>query len=802
MEIEKICTPEEITELARKRFQEERSMKRLDGWFFAKEIQRNCDSEFKDDPDCIRIAKTLLRQAEKLPLSISDYCVFAGSQDDSFARSYALINPSFKVDSFKGYCDPVAVFGDIDPSNEISQERIEALRKYNDHTKFADALRHAYDLGDDLMEEAIFFVEQVSGHLIPDVRPLLQNGVGSMINKLRKNQAAEKDPDRKNYYEAMIIAEHACLTLARRYADIASEKAEQARKKGEKGSAERFWQMEKTLRRVPEQGASNLFEAIQSFMLIWQTMCLEQTPNPYAFSVGNADRIFEPYRKAEDTDREMTAALLKHLLVFFNVADRSWAISQNLLVSGKGVDGRDLTVPTTYALLDAYYDMNLPQPILSAKLHKNTPGELYREMGKFFFTPGCLTPSLFNDDAIQKIEKDKNGVADEDLADIAVAGCQEPLIMGKDNGNTTNSWLNLAKILELTVNDGVSLISGKRFGKSDKENGYHNKAEVLRNVRILFYKNVEYYVDRMAQCANAATEAISLLQVPFLSAMMGGADNGIDCRDTKHQGTKYNGSGCLIHGLSVVADSFAAIDRLMDEHPEDADRMVEALRTNFENDPEMYQYLLSAPKFGNNDPTVDKEAAEIAERVSDIVSKHKNPLGNPFRPDWSTPSTHLLYGYWVGATPDGRKARTELNYGVDPLFGDAVEGLGTRMLSNMRLPFKDFSGGYAQHLGINPRYFRETTMEGKGMEFYQRVIAPLFFNPGAGPVAPFYLYVNVTTPEMLRKVLADPKKYAPSGVYIMRIHGTFVNFLDLSPDIQEDIIARLDPNSTSMEMEA
>lgn len=802
MEIEKICTPEKITELAKERFQEERSMKRLDGWFLAKEIQRDCDSEFKDDPDCIRIAKTLLRQAEKLPLSISDYCVFAGTQDDSFARSYALINPSFKVDSFKGYCDPVAVFGDIDPSEEIPQERIDSLREYNNHTKFADELRHAYDLGDGLMEEAIFFVEQVSGHLIPDVRPLLKNGVGSMIDKLRKNQAAEKDPDRKNYYEAMIIAEKACLTFAGRYADLAAEKAEQARQKGDQESADRFQLMEKTLRRVPEQGASNLFEAIQSFILIWQTMCLEQTPNPYAFSVGNADRIFEPYRKAEDTDREMTAALLKHLLVFFNVADRSWAISQNLLISGKSVDGKDLTVPTTYALLDAYYDMNLPQPILSAKLHKNTPGELYREMGRFFFTPGCLTPSLFNDDAIQKIEKDKNGVADEDLEDIAVAGCQEPLIMGKDNGNTTNSWLNLGKILELTVNDGVSLISGKRFGKSDKENGYQNKAEVLRDVRNLFYKNVEYYVDRMTQCANAATEAISLLQVPFLSAMMGGADNGIDCRDTKRQGTKYNGSGCLIHGLSVVADSFVAIDRLMDEHPEDADRLVEALRTNFENDPEMYQYLLSAPKFGNNDPTVDKEAVEIAERVSAIVASHKNPLGNPFRPDWSTPSTHLLYGYWVGATPDGRKARTELNYGVDPLFGDAVEGLGTRMLSNMRLPFKDFSGGYAQHLGINPRYFREKTMEGKGMEFYQRVIAPLFFNPGAGPVAPFYLYVNVTTPEMLRKVLADPKKYAPSGVYIMRIHGTFVNFLDLSPDIQEDIIARLDPDSSSMEMEA
>ena len=286
----------------------------------------------------------------------------------------------------------------------------------------------------------------------------------------------------------------------------------------------------------------------------------------------------------------MTAALFKHLLVFFNVADRSWAISQNLLISGKSVDGEDLTNLSSYALMDAYYDMNLPQPILSAKLHKNTPEELYKEMGKFFFTPGCLTPSLFNDDSVQKIESERNHVKKEDLEDIAVAGCQEPLIMGKDNGNTTNSWLNLGKILELSVNGGVSELTGRRFGPSDEENGYHSKLEVLKDIRNLFYKNVKKYTDRMVACANAASGAIGLLQVPFLSTMMGGVESGIDCRDTKRQGTRYNGSGCLIHGLSVVADSFIAIDMLVRERPQDADRMVEALRTNFENDEEMHQY--------------------------------------------------------------------------------------------------------------------------------------------------------------------------------------------------------------------
>ncbi|WP_455054910.1 pyruvate formate lyase family protein [Merdimonas faecis] len=792
MEIKAVLNAQKITELAKERFKEERSLNHLEGWFLAKEIQRECDEKFKDDPDCIRIAKTQVEVMRRIPLSIGDYHVFAGTQDDSFARSYALINPAFTVDSFSGYCDPVAVFGDIDPIGDITQERIDDLKEYNNHTKFADALRQAYDLAGDDTSEAIYFIEQVTGHLIPDVRPMLAGGTESIRAQIEKNQAA-CGGDRKDYFEAMKISLDALEVLADRYAALAEEK--EAAASGE--AKERYRLMKDTLKKVPRHGADDLFEAIQSFILIWQTMCLEQTPNPFAFSVGNADRIFEPYRAKTNMSREVAASLFKHLLVFFNVADRSWAISQNLIIGGKSNEGEDLTNPTSYALLDAYYDMNLPQPILSVKLHKNTPKELYESLGRFFFTPGCLTPSLFNDDSLFPI-LEAHGVDHEDLQDYSVAGCQEPLIMGKDNGNTTNSWLNLGKILELCISGGVSTITGKKLGKTDEENGCKNKLEVLQNIRRIFYQNVDEYADRMTKAANAASEAIGLLQVPFLSTMMGGVESGIDTRDTKRQGTKYNGSGCLIHGLSVVADSFIAIDTLLKERPQDADRLVEALRTNFENDPQMHEYLMNCKKFGNNEAEVDREAQEVANKVADIVASKKNYLGNPFRSDFSTPSTHLLYGYWVGATPDGRKSRDMLGYGVDPLYGEAHSGLGFRVLSGMKLPYEKMNGGYASHFGINPNYFRSETFEGKGLEFRDKIMNPLFYNPENPNIQPFYLYVNVTTPDMLRKVLKEPKKYAPSGVYIMRIHGTFVNFLDLSPAIQEDIITRLDMESTSL----
>lgn len=781
--------PEKTTEKAKLLFKEERKIDRLEGWFIMKEEEQKADEKYKHLPPMNRAAEKFREAVKVLPLSISDNAIFAGTQRDAFARSYALINPAFKVETFAGYCDPTAVFGDITPTEEFTEERINALRELDKKTDYVKSLTEVYEKCESLTGEVAFFIEQVTGHLIPDMRYALKNGVNAMLRDIEKRQESA-DEERRANYDAMKTALDCSLILAKRYKKIAEEKLASA----DAERKEELTLLVNTLEKVPANGASTLYEAIQSFIILWETMCLEQAPNPFAFSVGNADRIFEPYRASDNLSREETAALFKHLLVFFNVADRSWAISQNIIVSGRDKDGNDLTKPSTYALLDAYYDMNLPQPILSVKLHKNTPEKLYSELGKFLFTPGCLTPSFFNDDALFEVLP-KSGIDIDDVEDTSIAGCQEPLIMGKDNGNTTNSWLNLGKILELTLNNGYSTLTGKKIGTVCEET---DALTSLKNIRERFYKNAQYFCDEMVKAANGTSKAISHLPVPFLSTVMGGIESGYDTRDTVHQGTKYNASGCLIHGTSVVADSFIAIDTLIKERPEDAQKLLDALKCNFEGYEELQKFLLDAPKFGNNIDIVDKETAEVASKIADMVRAEKNYLGNNFRPDFSTPSTHLLYGYWVGALPCGRKARDMLNYGVDPLYGEAQNGLGFRTLSLMKLPFDKMCGGYASHFGIDPKYFSGKDYESKGLEFRDKIMKPLFFNELNENTPPFYLYVNVTTAEILKKVLAEPKKYAPSGVYIMRIHGTFVNFLDLSPAIQQDIIRRLDPASTAV----
>jgi len=765
----------QITEMAKALYREEREIKRLDGWFIAKETEMLCDEKYKNMPAKLKKAHLLCEVVKALPLTLSDNAIFVGTQRDAFARSYALINPSFTVEGFSGYCDPMAIYNDIEPDETFTAERINKVREFTSKTKMVEMLNDTYLKAENYTGEVVFFVEQVTGHVIPDFRFALKNGIDALI--------AEANSKKGEFFDAAAVSLGAVKILIDRYLELIGDKKMTC-------SAERCAQLtllETALKNIRGGKANNLYEALQLYILLWEVMCLEQAPNPYAFSVGNADRIFEPYRG--DLSRSEAAELFKHFLVFYNVGDRSWAISQNVLISGRDNDGKDLTNEMSYAIMDAYFDMMLPQPILSVKLHKNTPMELYEEMGKFFFTPGMLTPSLFNDDSLFEILK-ANGIDEADIPDYSVAGCQEPLIMGKDNGNTTNSWLSLPKVLEMVLHGGVSAITGDKLMETDDYR--------LKTIRDDFYKTLGKVLDEMVSAANGASVALSELKVPFLSCFMGGLEYGSDMRDTKTQGTKYNGSGCLVHGLTVLADSFIAIDRFMEKYGNDKALLCAALKANFEGYEGLREFLLSAPKFGNNIEEVDLEAADIANRVSDMLRSRKNYLGNPFRPDFSSPSTHLTYGYWVGATPDGRLSRDMLGYGVDPLYGEASNGLGFRMLSNMKLPFEQFNGGYASHLGIDPKFFTKESFEEKGVQFYENVIEPLFFNGMTEGVSPFYLYVNVTTPETLRKVLENPKKYAPSGVYIMRIHGTFVNFLDLSPEIQQDIITRLDLKSTSI----
>ena len=781
----------EGVELVRKA---KRSQENMEEWFFVQEIKmrqrEQMQSEGRNPDDPAGQAELLCRVVRRMPISISKGSAIAGTQDGAFSASYALINPSFKVEEFAGYCDPTEIYDDISPNPKsgITKQRIQAVRRYWEKTAYVDGLRAIYKKAGDEINEVVYFVEPVTGHTIPDLRPFLKNGVRAMQQKARESG--------QEYGRIMATALEAVIILADCYRKLAESLAQQQDCEKEKARLSRIAEI---LSRVPAQPAKTLHEAIQSFALLWQVMALEQAPNPYAFSVGNLDRILQPYYRQADTSREEAVELIRHLLCFFQVGKRCWAISQNIIVGGRDETGQDLDCDMTYIVLDAFFETNDPQPALSIKVHSGTTERFYRSLGRFFFSPGHSNPSLFNDDVMFEILRAR-GVADEDLPDYCIAGCQEPLIMGKASLNTTNSWLNLAKVLELAMNDGISLITGKRIGPSWRELGYTGGADdVYANLEKFFFDLLDKMLPRMRDAGNSCTVLLGKEKpVPFTSALMDSFYTFRDMRDPQEQGTRYNASGCLIHGLSVVADSLYAVDRALSYGKWAADDIRTALQKNFEGYGELCHFLSCQDKFGNNCDEVDAIAARLVNHVSDLVCNLKNPTGCDYLADFSTPSTHLLYGYWVGATPDGRAARSMLGFGVDPRPGADRGGLPNRFLSAWKLPFLKMTGGYASHIGLRRNSAKDTDdLEEKGIWLRDNIIKPLF-RLGIEPnESPYYVYFNIDSASHLRQVLKNPEKYAPTGIYIMRIHGTFVNFLDLSPAIQEDIIARLEPGANA-----
>ena len=187
-------TPASILEQAKALFAEERAIHRLDGWFLAREIAMRSHLETPEEPAVLQAGHALKRIVEQLPLSLSENAVFAGTQRDAFAKSYALINPNFRVSTFNGYCDPTAVFNDIEPNAEFPAERIERVREWSKTTPYVTQLSRVYAAAERDTAEVAYFVEQVTGHLIPDFRPALRTGLEPMLAALRARNGAQWQP--------------------------------------------------------------------------------------------------------------------------------------------------------------------------------------------------------------------------------------------------------------------------------------------------------------------------------------------------------------------------------------------------------------------------------------------------------------------------------------------------------------------------------------------------------------------------------------------------------------------------------
>ena len=199
---------------------------------------------------------------------------------------------------------------------------------------------------------------------------------------------------------------------------------------------------------------------------------------------------------------------------------------------------------------------------------------------------GWGQPSIFNADMVVQ-EMLRAGTSLEDARQGGTSGCVETGAFGKEAYILTG-YLNLPKLLELALNDGVDMRTGKRIGLPT---GDASEFTSFDQVMDAFRAQLRHFVD-IKMRGNAVIESLyaRYMPAPFLSLLI---DDCIEKgRDYNAGGARYNTSYIQGVGIGTITDSLAAIKHnVFDEKRVSLGQLVEALGRDFEGHEELRHVL-------------------------------------------------------------------------------------------------------------------------------------------------------------------------------------------------------------------
>jgi formate C-acetyltransferase len=256
----------------------------------------------------------------------------------------------------------------------------------------------------------------------------------------------------------------------------------------------------------------------------------------------------------------------------------------------------------------------------------------------------------------------------------------------------------------------------------------------------------------------------------------------------KEGGSKYDFISGLQVGIANLGNALAAIKKLVYEEGKiGRQELMDALERNFEGleGEKIRQLLLNyAPKYGNDDDYVDLLLRDAyMEFINELENYHttrynRGPVGCRYYAGTSSISANVPSGAVVPATPDGRKAFTPVAEGSSPSSGTDLLGPTAVFKSVSKLPTEKIMGGVLLNQKLSPAAMAKEADKHKLISIIRTFFAEL---------KGWHVQYNIVSRETLLEAKKNPEKYRD---LVVRIAGYSAFFTTLSPDTQDDIIAR------------
>ncbi|MBN1321014.1 MAG: hypothetical protein JXA87_09250 [Thermoleophilia bacterium] len=750
--------------------------------------------ETEGQAEIIRRARALATVLRRLPVRIDDDELIVG-MTTSKTRG-ALVFPEIQWEYIVGEADSLSS-RDWDKMGVVSEEEkrrlAEALPYWSGRCTW-DRFQATMPPDVAKLHGGVFMIGTASmsgvhyGHETIDYARLLALGLNGIRDEARRRQAALDiarldDFERWQFLEAVSTALDGAANFAARYSKLAREMAAAESDQGRKAELQRIADI---CARVPAGPAETFQEALQA---IWLThVVLRNEAWGPGLSFGRVDQYLYPFLRDDLAHATLTKDQARELIAAFlvKVNDIACVTSSvnvetlagfptmvSMTLGGVTPDGRDAVNELSYLFLEAEQVVGLNAEEITIRVTNSNPDsfllkaiEVSKNLrGKFkFVSDKTIISQLLSE-----------GRPVEHARDYVLAGCFTPGVPCHSL-DITAAQINGPMMLELALNDGALRLTGEQIGP---KTGDPRSFGAYEEVWDAFSTQVAFFMHKTVAARNIDTQLYSRFAAcPFMSAFFKSCiDNG---RDLIAGGTApYIREGFGVGGLPNIGDSLAALKKVVfDDKSADMAGLIDALDKDFEGEDRLLHALTNAPKFGNDDDYVDSIVNDVIALFDRELGRHNGLCGA--RPALAVASGtgHMLMGSMVGATPEGRKAGEPFaEGGISPHQGRNTSGPTATLRSVAKLDLMKARGGSVLNMKFNPDALAGPEKRNKFMSMLR-----MYCETGG-----YHVQFNIVDAKTLRDAQRHPNDYRDM---LVRVATYSAKFVELSPRMQEDIIAR------------
>ncbi len=691
---------------------------------------------------------------------------------------------------------------------DIDTYQREVISYWRGRTQRERIFNHVPDTWKNLYEAGLFteFMEQrAPGHTALDGK-IYRLGMLDFKKQIEEQMSKLdflNDPeatDKQDQLKGMAISCDAAVLFAERHAQEADRIADDLGKKLKKylaagddrkavGIKKRIKELKRiaeVCRRVPAHAPRTFHEALQTYWFA-HLGTITELNGWDAMNPGHLDQHLEPFYNKEIADGTLTREEAKELIACFWIkvnnhpappkvgitAKESGTYNDftNINIGGVRRDGTSGVSEVSYIILEVIEELHILQPGSSVHIAEVTPDEFLHAACKVI-RKGYGYPSVFNPDTyIQELVR--QGKSLEDAREGGCSGCIEVGAFGKEAYLLTG-YLNVPKILEITLNNGKDPVTGKQVSI---ETGEPLRFGSFEELYAAFLKQLDYIVLQKVTVSNYIDRMFArYAPATFLSVLM--EDCILKGKDYYNGGPRYNTSYIQCTGLGTVTDSLSSLKKhVFEEKTVSMKQMLDAVASDFKGDEILRLRIINnTPFFGNDDDYADNIAVRVYNDLFSAIDGKPNIKGESYHMNMLSTTCHIYFGKVMGATPNGRFASLPISDGTSPSQGCDTHGPSSVVKSLGKLDQK-LSGGTL----LNQRFIPNLLKKESDIEKLGKLIR-VYFSLGG-----HHIQFNIVDTPTLRDAQKHPENYRD---LLVRMAGYSDYFNDMNADYQEEIIER------------